>query len=71
MATLQHIGEGLGEAWDNLMGGWRKLYRRAAGAITRFRPADKAGTDFTALGTQEMAARSAGWEAVAITADRC
>jgi HSP20 family protein len=65
MATLRHIGEGLGEAWDNLLGGWRKLYRRAAGAITRFRPAVKASSDLTAPGSEEMAARSSGWGVLA------
>lgn len=65
MTNLQQIGEGLGEAWDNLMDGWRNLYRRAAGAITRFKPVGKARTDLTPSDTQEIAVRSAGWGVLA------
>lgn len=61
MATLQQISEGLGEAWENLMDGWRKLYRRAAGAITRFKPDYKASTDLATRDEQEIAVRSSGW----------
>ena len=65
MATSQQIREGLGEAWDNLMDGWRKLYRRAAGAVTRFNPHGKTSTDLTRLDTQELAVRSADWGVLA------
>lgn len=65
MATSQQIREGLGEAWDNLMDGWRKLYRRAAGAVTRFNPDGKTSTDLTRLDTQEIAVRSADWGVLA------
>ncbi len=33
--------EGLNEAWDNLVDGWQRLYRCAAGALTRFTPGTK------------------------------
>jgi HSP20 family protein len=65
MATLQQISEGVGEAWDSLMDGWRRLYRRAAGAITRFSPGDR---DRRSAGTQEsreLALRSTGWGVLA------
>jgi HSP20 family protein len=59
MATLQQISEGVGNAWDSLMDGWRRLYRRAAGAITRFSPGGKGGP------AREIALRSAGWGVLA------
>ncbi|MGD8631737.1 MAG: Hsp20/alpha crystallin family protein, partial [Gammaproteobacteria bacterium] len=59
MATLQQISEGVGNAWDSLMDGWRRLYRRAAGAITRFTPGGRHGQ------TREIALRSAGWGVLA------
>ena len=65
MATLQQISEGLGEAWDNLMDGWRRLYRRAAGAITRFKPDYKTSTGLATRDEQEIAVRSSGWGVLA------
>ena len=65
MATFQQISEGLGEAWDNLMDGWRKLYRRAAGAMTRFKSNKRPGTDLATAETQEIAVRSSGWGVLA------
>jgi HSP20 family protein len=65
MATLQQITEGLGEAWNKLADGWRKLYRRAAGAITRFRHDAKTGTDLATSDAQEIAVRSSGWGVLA------
>jgi HSP20 family protein len=65
MATLQRMSEGLGEAWDNLLDGWRKLYHRAAGAITRFQPSDKGSTDLAVPDAQEVAMRSSGWGVLA------
>ena len=38
MSTLQQVKEGLSEAWDTFTEGWQRLYRHAAGAITRFTP---------------------------------
>jgi len=62
MATLQQISEGVGEVWDSLMEGWRRLYRRAAGAITRFTPG---GRDRQSGDTRGIALRSAGWGVLA------
>jgi len=63
MSTLHQLREGLNEAWDTLVDGWHRLYRRAAGAITRFTPGKKAETA-SATG-QEIAVRSAGWGVLA------
>jgi len=65
MATLQQISEGVGEAWEGLMDGWRRLYRRAAGAITRFSPAARERRDVDARASREVAVRSAGWGVLA------
>lgn len=62
MSTLQQIRQGLGEAWESLRDGWMKLYRRAAGAITRFTPGDRAD-DSEQL--NEINLRSAGWGVLA------
>jgi HSP20 family protein len=66
MATLQQISEGVGEAWGSLMDGWRRLYRRSAGAITRF--SSPGGRDRQVADTQQsraLALRSAGWGVLA------
>jgi HSP20 family protein len=65
MSTLQNLREGLTEAWDTLLDGWQRLYRRAAGAITRFTPGKRevhAGADES---EREIAVRSAGWGVLA------
>tara|TARA_R110002095_G_scaffold102817_1_gene90155 strand:- start:125 stop:631 length:507 start_codon:yes stop_codon:yes gene_type:complete len=64
MPTLHQLREGLHEAWDSLVDGWQRLYRRAAGAITRFSLGKKARGDDKDT-NQEIAARSAGWGVLA------
>lgn len=64
MSTLHQLREGLNEAWDTLVDGWQRLYRRASGAITRFTPGKKAREDEPGIG-QEMTVRSAGWGVLA------
>jgi HSP20 family protein len=64
MSTLHQLREELNEAWDSLVDGWQRLYRRAAGAMTRFTPGRKAREDDTGAG-QEIAVRSAGWGVLA------
>lgn len=64
MSTLHQLREGLNEAWDTLVDGWQRLYRRASGAITRFTPGKKAREDEKGAG-QEIAVRSAGWGVLA------
>lgn len=64
MSTFNQFREGLNEAWDTLVDGWQRLYRRASGAITRFTPGMK-GRDDEQGGGQEIAVRSAGWGVLA------
>ena len=64
MSTLHQLREGLNEAWDTLVDGWQRLYRRASGAITRFTPGKKAREDDNGAG-QEIAVRSTGWGVLA------
>lgn len=64
MSTLHQLREGLNEAWDTLVDGWQRLYRRASGAITRFTPGSRARQDGKGAG-QEIALRSAGWGVLA------
>ena len=64
MSTLNQLREGLNEAWDTLVDGWQRLYRRASGAITRFTPDKRAQEDDKRAG-QEIAVRSAGWGVLA------
>jgi HSP20 family protein len=59
MSTLQQLRSGLNEAWDTLAEGWQRLYRRAAGAVTRFTPGRRAAGD------TEFALRSSGWGVLA------
>jgi Molecular chaperone (small heat shock protein) len=56
MSTLQQIKSGVSQAWDNLIEGWQHLYRKAAGAITRFTRGDAGEEE-----QRELALRSAGW----------
>ncbi|MGE5153366.1 MAG: Hsp20/alpha crystallin family protein [Bdellovibrio bacteriovorus] len=61
MSTLHQLREGLNEAWDNLMDGWQRLYRRAAGAITRFTPGREVPGEATDREGGGLALRSTGW----------
>jgi HSP20 family protein len=64
MSTLHHFREGLDEAWDILIYGWQRLYRRATGAMTRFTLGKKALEDDRGTG-QEISVRSSGWGVLA------
>lgn len=65
MSTLHQLREGLNEAWDTLVDGWQRLYRRAAGAITRFTPGKRAEEGGGAGSEQEIALHSTGWGVLA------
>ncbi len=65
MSTLQQFREDMSEAWDSLLDGWQKLYRRAAGAVTRFRPGRKGSTDLAPVEDREIELRSVGWGVMA------
>ena len=63
MSTLQQIRQGVNQAWDMVLEGWRHLYHRASNAITRFtfhRSQSGGGGDF-----EEMQLRSSGWGVLA------
>ncbi|MCI0506209.1 MAG: Hsp20/alpha crystallin family protein [Gammaproteobacteria bacterium] len=63
MKSWRDISEGVGETWDHVLDGWRKLFRRAGHALTRYTP----GKTEEAGGGQsgEIALRSAGWGVLA------
>ena len=63
MSTLQQFREGLNDALDTLQEGWQRLYRRAAGAITRFSPGKSTQTETTA--GHGLVSRSIGWSVLA------
>ena len=65
MSTMHQLREGLNEAWDTLLDGWQRLYRRAAGAITRFTPGDQRAQRDAAGERRDVALRSAGWGVLA------
>jgi HSP20 family protein len=65
MSTLHQLREGLNDAWDTLTDGWQRLYRRAAGAITRFTPGRKDDKAGTAWDGHALAVRSTGWGVLA------
>ena len=65
MSTIHQLREGLNEAWDTLIDGWQRLYRRAAGAITRFKPGGKDLRREDGGNGQDIAVRSAGWGVLA------
>ncbi|MDH3526564.1 MAG: Hsp20/alpha crystallin family protein [Gammaproteobacteria bacterium] len=65
MSTLHQLREGLGEARDTLVDGWQRLYRRAAGAITRFTPGKKGREGGAGVQGKAIAVRSTGWGVLA------
>lgn len=58
MSPFQHLRDEFSHAWDALLDGWQRLYRRAAGAMTRFGPGARSEG-------AELAERSAGWGVLA------
>jgi len=63
MSPFQHLRDEFSHAWDALLDGWQRLYRRAAGAMTRFTQGAEAQVDDEA--STEIAERSAGWGVLA------
>ncbi|ANB01293.1 Hsp20/alpha crystallin family protein [Ectothiorhodospira sp. BSL-9] len=64
MSNLQHLRQGVSDAWESILGGWQRLYARASGAITRFSPGS-----WSAEGVErdehELETRSIGWGVMA------
>jgi len=61
--SWQHFNDELSDAWANVIDGWRKLYRRASRALTRFTPGG--GRELSRAEAQQLAVRSAGWGVLA------
>ena len=40
MQVIDELKEGLGEIWESMSEGWKRLLQQAGGALTRFRPGD-------------------------------
>lgn len=64
MSTLQQLREGVNQAWDTLVVGWRELNHRAANAITRFTPHGPKG-QLVPGDSGEITFRSSGWGVLA------
>lgn len=63
MSPFQTLRDEFSHAWDALIDGWQRLYRRAAGAMTRFTQRPEAETDAEA--STELAERNTGWGVLA------
>jgi HSP20 family protein len=59
MSTFSEFGEGLERAWDSVSDGWRQFRRRAAHALTRFKPLNRKGELETA--EEVFLQRSSPW----------
>jgi HSP20 family protein len=60
MSTLQQLRHEVSHAWERVLEGWEHLYRRAAGALTRFSSGGRRGEPQDG-DHQEIALRSSGW----------
>lgn len=61
MQVIDGLKEGLGELWESMAEGWRRLSQQAAGALTRFRP----GADHPAPTGGNLALSSSSWALLA------
>jgi HSP20 family protein len=64
MSNLQHLRQGVSDAWESILGGWQRLYARASGAITRFSPGGRSA-DGGERDEHELETRSIGWGVMA------
>jgi HSP20 family protein len=60
VSESESVSEELSNAWLALVSGWRKLYQRAAGALTRFNPRPRKG-ELQTDDEREVALRSSDW----------
>jgi HSP20 family protein len=65
MSTLQQLRHEVGHAWERVVEGWEHLYRRAAGALTRFTAGSRRGEPQDEE-HRELAVRSSGWGLLAM-----
>ncbi len=63
MATLQQLKTGIGDVWNNVVEGWRRLTERASSALTRFSLPGGGKADSQELAKAEE--RSVGWGVLA------
>jgi len=61
---LEEVSEELSHAWEALVEGWRRLYWRAAGALTQFHRSSRGG-ELQSADEREIAMRSIGWGVLA------
>jgi HSP20 family protein len=62
MSPFEHLRDEFSHAWDALLDGWQRLYRRAAGAMTRFNQGAKSAD---AEESAELTERNTGWGVLA------
>ena len=60
MATLQQVRQGLENAWNSAVDGWRRLTERASNALTKFNLPGMRGRE-EEQGIAEAQQRSVGW----------
>lgn len=63
MHMVNELKEGLGEIWDSMSDGWKRLSQQATGALTRFRPGKHHPAPSTASG--DLALPTSGWALLA------
>lgn len=63
MQVIDELKEGLGEVWESMAEGWRRLRQQAEGALTRFRPDEKHPAPSATSGG--LALPAAGWSLLA------
>ena len=61
MQVIDGLKEGLGEMWESVAEGWKRMRRQAAGALTRFHPGESAPT----ATRSDLALPSSGWALLA------
>lgn len=63
MQVIDELKEGLGEFWDSMAEGWKRLRQQAAGALTRFHPGENHPAPPVARG--DLALPASGWALLA------
>ncbi len=58
---IDDIRQGFGSLWDSVAGGWDRLRQGAAGALTRFRPPEKASLPAGAVTDEPPYLPGAAW----------
>lgn len=61
MSTLSQLRSRFSDTWENLAAGWNQLRRRAAHALTRFKPVKKTGHDNVETAEEQDMLRASRW----------